>query len=601
MEPKPSLWSALFKERKAKGISKLDALVKSFSITEKVLFVVCAVIFAAGALSLLGKVSDAFSVDVPARGGSLVEGIVGTPRFVNPLLAVSDADRDLTELVYSGLLKDMPDGSVAPDLAESYNVSQNGLDYSVTIRSDARFSDGEPVTADDVLYTIQEAQDPTLKSPRFVNWQGVTVEKTGTNSVVFHLKQPYAPFIENLTMGIMPAHIWKTVTVDQIPFSTRNADPIGSGPYEIASVIRSSDGIPTEFILKANPSYALGAPYIPTLYIKPFNDEQGMLAALENGTIESASNLSPESAKALASNQGVDILSAPLTRIFGVFFNQNQNEILAHAEVRKALDMAIDKQAIVRDVLDGYGTAIDGPLPPTVAEKLSAESAANDATASSSALEASSSLAEAEAMLAKAGWKKDPVTGTYELVSGRGKNAATTTLSISLATADVPELVLAAKEIESDWTALGVQVDVKVFEPSDLNQSVIRPRKYDALLFGLVTGKSADLYPFWDSSQRNDPGLNIAMYTNSKADALLEAMRAATSSDIIASDYGKLQAIVAADEPAIFLWSPDFLYAVPKDLHGVELGEITTTSDRFLNVKDWYISTDRVWNIFVKN
>ncbi|MBX4209178.1 peptide ABC transporter substrate-binding protein [Candidatus Parcubacteria bacterium] len=593
MEQNSPLFRVLFRERKAKGIEKLDGIARSFSITEKVLFLLCLAIFAGGVLSLLGKISDSFSVNVPRRGGSLVEGIVGTPRFVNPLLAVSDADRDLSQLVYSGLLKAKPDGSFVPDLAETYTISPDGLVYSFTLRSNARFHDGTPVTADDVAFTVGRAQDPALKSPRFVNWQGVVVEKTGTRTISFRLKQAYAPFANNLTLGILPAHLWKGLSPDQIPFSSLNTNAVGSGPFVIASISKSADGIPTEFALKANPDYALGEPYISNLYIKSFGSEKTLVAALDSKDVESASNLSPASAETLErAHDDAIVVSAPLTRIFGIFFNQSQNELLAHKEIRKALELAVDRNALITSVLQGYATAIDGPLPPTIAEKAFADSASKASTTAAD-------LDAAAKLLAKAGWKKNP-EGIYEL-KPKTKGTASTTLALSISTANIPELVLAAKKIEEAWKAFGVKADVQVFEPSDLNQSVIRPRKYDALLFGLVTGKNSDLYPFWHSSQRNDPGLNIALYTNQKADKLLEKMRLATSSASAASGYASLKAEIGNDTPAIFLWSPDFLYAIPPKLHGAVLGEITTSSDRFLGVEKWYVDTDHVWKIFAKD
>jgi len=219
-----NLLQSLTRERKARGTDKLESLRSSFSITEKVLFLLCFVVFAGSVLALLGKISDAFSVNIPRHGGTLVEGIVGTPRFVNPLLTESDADRDVTALVYSGLLKEKTDGTYTPDLAESYTVSSDGLTYIVTIRANAVWSDGTPVTADDVIFTVQKAQDPALKSPRFVNWQGVTVEKTNDKTVTFRLKQPYAPFVQNLAFGVLPAHLWKSLTTDQMSFSALNTN-----------------------------------------------------------------------------------------------------------------------------------------------------------------------------------------------------------------------------------------------------------------------------------------------------------------------------------------------------------------------------------------
>lgn len=577
-----NLWRHLVRERKAPGLHKVESTFRSFSVTEKTVFAVLAAIFAVSAFALLMKVSASFSVGVPEHGGTLAEGVVGTPRFINPLLAISDTDRDLTSLVYSGLLKATPSGAFVPDLAKEYSVSPDGLVYSFTLRDDAVFHDGTPVTAEDVKFTIEKAKDSALKSPKRVNWEGVAIETQGDRSITFTLKQPYAPFVSSLTMGVMPQKTWQSLTADQMPFSSLNINPIGSGPYKVDSVERSKDGIPDAVTLVANEDYALGEPYISTIVFKFYGSEKTLVDALSKGDVESASNLSPASAASLKG--GKNILTAPLTRVFGVFFNQNENEILAHKEVRKALAQAVDKDAVIADILKGYGTAAEGPLPPTIEAKAASTSAATSTAAMTA--------------FTKAGWKKNS-EGVYEL-KGKTKNSASTTLSLSLSTANVPDLVESARLIEGYWKDFGAQVDVRVFESSDLNQGVIRPRKYDALLFGLVIGKNSDLYPYWHSSQRNDPGLNVAMYTNAKADKLLEKMRQATSTESRQSLYADFKKEIDADTPAIFLWSPDFIYAVPKKLQGVSLGEITTSSDRFAGVEKWYIESESVWNLFAK-
>jgi len=580
MEPNHSFLRTLVRERKIAYLEKVQRIFNSLSITEKVLFLVFALIFICATLSLLGKTSAQFSVNIPHDGGQIVEGIVGTPRFINPLLASSDADRDLTTLVYSGLLKAKPNGTYAPDLAQSYTISPDGLTYTFIIDDHAVFHDGTPVMAEDVKFTVEKALEPNLKSPRRVNWEGVTIQKAENKTIVFSLKQPYAPFISNLTLGIIPKHLWQSLESDQIPFSSLNINPIGSGPYKVARVIRSSDGIPNEVILTANRAYTKGKPHITTIDLKFFAQEKTLLAALQNGIVESASNLTPTGATTV--EKLTPILYAPLTRVFGIFFNQNENEVLAHKEVRKALEASVDKDFILQNILQGYASQTDGPLP----ARTSALASTSQATGTA-----------ATDFLTKAKWKKNPSTGLFEL---KGKNGSTT-LSLSLSTANIPELVESAQKIKEGWSALGAHVDVKVFEPTDLNQGVIRPRKYDALLFGLVTGKNSDLYPFWHSSQRNDPGLNIALYTNTKVDKALEKMRTATSSAIVAAQYALFRKELDTDTPAIFLWSPDFIYAIPEKLHGVDLGEITTPSDRFSGIEDWYVETDTVWKIFVKD
>ncbi|MFA6095740.1 MAG: ABC transporter substrate-binding protein, partial [Candidatus Paceibacterota bacterium] len=436
--------------------------------------------------------------------------------------------------------------------------------------------------ADDIEFTIAKAQDSTLKSPRRPNWEGVTVEKGGPKEVTLMLKQPYAPFIANTTIGILPKHAWRGFESDQFPFSQYNIEPIGSGPYEIDSVTRSKDGVPTEYTLKAFDRYALGKPFISEFRFSFFSNEKALISALTDDAIESAANISAREAVVL-SEKGVSLVRAPLTRVFGVFFNQNQKELLAHKELRKALGDALDKDAIVDKALLGSGTAAKSPLPPTVADKV-ALSLGDDAqgTTTESIL----------ATLKKSKWIRESATSTLTYAPSA---KVRTPVSFSLTTSNVPELVETAGMIEASWEELGADIDVKVFEPSDLNQSVIRPRKYDALLFGLVVGRDPDLYAFWHSSQRNDPGLNIAMYTNTKADKALEDMRKATSSEASSGLYDKFAKEIETDTPAIFLYSPDFIYAAPDAVKNLTLGQITTPNDRFLSVYKWYVETDRIW------
>jgi peptide/nickel transport system substrate-binding protein len=569
--------------RRIFGLNRLESIFRSFSITEKAVFLVAAGLFAIGTLSVLHKLSDEFTVEIPARGGSLSEGIVGTPRFINPLLATSDADKDLTALVYSGLLKRTSAGALVPDLAASSSVSDDGLTYSFTIRPDAKFHDGKPLTADDVEFTVQKAQDSALKSPRQVSWEGVTVQKTGTHEISFILKKPYAPFMSSLTLGILPKHVWQAFQSDQFAFSSFNSNPIGSGPYKVSSVSRSDVGVPVSMSLRANRSYSLGEPYITNLSLNFYANDKALKEAILNGSVEGGSNLSPASAAELSTS--VRIMEAPLTRIFGIFFNQNNKELLAHKAVRQALNLLIDKQEIIDKVLMGYGSVATDPLPPRTGTFLGD-------TASSTF---SRDTDKAQALLAKDGWKMNLSTNILE---SKPAKAATTTLSFSLSTANVPELVDAAKHIEEDWSSAGIQADVKIFEPSDLNQTIIRPRKYEALLFGMVTGTDPDLYAFWHSSQRNDPGLNVSMYTNAKADKLLESMRQTADTAELSAQYKKFADEIATDSPAVFLWSPNFIYAIPNKVQGVKLRQITNPSDRFLDIETWYVDTDRIWEIF---
>lgn len=563
-----------------------------FSEGSRALFLFFAAVCVFSSVSLIYLLNESLLVAVPAYGGSLSEGVIGSPRFINPILAVSDSDRDLTSLVYSGLLRATPGGDYESDLAQSYTVSPDGKSYTFTLRPNATFHNGMPVTADDVVFTVNKTQDGILKSPLKANWDGVSVAAIDAHTVQFTLKSPYAPFVENLTMGILPKALWQNVTDDEFSFSNLNTQPVGSGPFKVADIARNASGIPASYTLVPFNKYSLGAPYLSTLTLKFYQNETALVAGLKSGDIDAASGISPTDVATLSLPQSV-VGKAPLNRVFGVFFNQNQSPVLRDHDVRQALEDAVDRNALLTKVLGGYGTALTGPVPPSLIGGNASTGATNtQASADDLALAAQQSLI-------KKGWVIQ--SGVLTKTTGKGKSVSTETLQFSLATDNVPELRASAEYLKEVWGKMGAKVTVQIYDQGDLSQNVIRPRKYDALLFGEVIGRELDLFAFWHSSQRNDPGLNIALYANSSADKILEQLRTTSSDDARAQLYGQFESQLAGDIPAIFLYAPDFVYIVPKQLAGLNLGFIETPSDRFLSVTDWHLETDAVWPIFARS
>ena len=558
--------------------------IGSFSLTEKIIFYAFVGIFIATGLTLLYSMNKAFLVEVPAKGGTLQEGIIGSPRFINPLLAISEADKDLTSLVYSGLLKATPEGNLENDLALSYTVSEDGLIYDFILKDNIYFHDGKKLTADDVMFTIEKAQDVMLKSPKRPNWDGIVLEKVSDKEIRFTLKQAYYPFLENLTLGILPKHLWKGLDSDQFASSLLNVEPIGSGPYKIKSVQKNSSGLPVSYQLSSFKNYISGQPYISTLIIKLYSNESDILTAFKKGEIESLNGISPQEISKINLN-GSRIEKSTLPRVFGVFFNQNQAPVFANKEVRIALDTALDKQEIINSVLGGYGVPINEPIPP------GGEFDVKNASSSESSV---SRLEQAQNILKKAGWSLNEESKVMEKKSKKD----TIQLKFSISTGEAPELKAVAQKIKEQWEKIGASVDVKVFETGDLNQNIIRPRKYDALFFGEIIGRDLDLYPFWHSSQRNDPGLNIAMYTNSKVDKILEDTRTILDKNKRFEKYKELEKIMEEDTPVAFTYSPEFIYIVPSKIKNINLGQVTVPSERFLNISKWNIGTDKVWKVF---
>lgn len=559
-------------------------LLRSFTIAEKAVFYFFASVFLLSGIILLWQVNNAYLVEVPTRGGTLTEGMVGNPRFINPVLAISEADKNLVALLYSGLVRITPEGKIKNDLAKELVASEDRLTYIAQIQEDARFHDGKPVTADDVIFTIGKIIDPAIKSPKRGNWDGVTIEKIDEETISFKLKQAYTPFIYNLAIGILPKHIWKNVSDDEFSFSQFNTLPIGSGPYKVERVERNSGGIPNFYQLTPFENVSNQAPFIKNLVFRFYQSEAMLIEAYNEHGVESLGGISPEKVLELKTN-GSHIISSPLPRVFAIFFNQSQSKVLLNKEVRQALDLASPKEEIIKKILGGYGTVIDSPLPAGIYPW----------TAANQELSSEERLEMAKALLAKAGWQSNAETGVLEKKSGSGMMS----LSFSISTGDVPELERVASELVTAWQKLGAKVDVLVFETGDLNQNVIRPRNFDALLFGEVVGRDADLYPFWHSSQRTDPGLNIALYANSRADKFLDNARSSSEPETIESNHKAFVEELKADVPAIFLYTPGFLYVVPKKMAAVNLGSLTVSQDRFLGVRDWFLETDKVWKIFV--
>ncbi len=521
--------------------------------------------------------TDTYSDSVPADGGSFREGIVGIPRFINPLLVISDADRDVTSIVYTGLLRHDGKGNLALSLAEHYEISEDGLSYTFYLHRNARWSDGAPLGADDVIYTISLAKDPQYRSVIRPNWEGVTVEKIDDYTVIFTLAKPYAPFLENATLGILPKHIWREVLPAEFPLSEFNLRPVGAGPYRAVGFEQQPNGRIASYALEANPYYLPAAPHISQIKLMFFTSAAELLEARAGNLIDTASM-----SAALDVPAGDTVIRLPIARIFGVFFNQNSTEVLADEAVREALQYATDRQRLVTDVLHTNGIPIHTPLPISGTGALSDQAAFHLNVASSTAL------------LERAGWTDEDNDGIRE----KNINDQTIRLAFTISTTNAPDLAATARLLQEMWKAVGADVQVAIFEIGDFEQNILRQRNYESLLFGEVFGYDPDPFAFWHASQRNDPGLNIALYTNPQADTLLEKARTVTDRTARHAIYEEFQSIVLADNPAVFLYSPEYAYVPVGSIKNINLTQIVVPSDRFGSIHEWYIKTKKQWKGF---
>jgi peptide/nickel transport system substrate-binding protein len=580
-----NLWQNLTVWRRTKFVSKIEDILPKFTASERATLYSLSILLALSVGYILIDLNKETTIEIPANGGQIVEGLVGTPRFINPILAISDTDRDLTTLLYSGLMRATPDGDTVPDLAESYTISDDGLVYTFKLKDDVTFHDGSAITSADIAFTVSLAQTPDIKSPKRADWEGVGVEEVDEQTISFILARPYSPFLENTTIGILPMHLWKEVPPGEFPFFRLNTRPIGSGPFKFENLSSDKTGAPTKYNLNYFKNFSLGRPHIDSLKFIFFANESALIDAFKNGEIQSASGISPLHLTQIEFSNSI-LIKTILPRVFAIFINQNKSDALSDKSVRSALDLALDKNAIIEEVLGGYGTPLNGPIPPGVIISVNQEHIVNNNVQ----LTKKERISMAKDLLLNANWEQNEETEIWE------KDG--TPISFSIKTSNTPELALSAEKVVETWRELGIDVTLEIFATSDLNTSVIRPREYEALLFGEIVGRTLDLFAFWHSSQRDDPGLNLALYTNSGADKLLSEARVETDREIREEKYIEFDKIVSEDQPAIFLYSPEFLYVVPSNLYGIKLGALTTPAERFLNVYQWHKEIERVWSIF---
>jgi len=518
-----------------------------------------------------------FTKPIPKSGGEYVEGVVGQPLYINPLLSqTSEADSDLVQFIYSGLFKYDSKGELKNDLAEGYEVSEDQKTYTVHLRKNLFWHDGQPLTANDVLFTISVLQDPAYKSPLRQNWQEVDVAQVDDYTLDFNIRNPYFGFLSNLTVGILPKHIWGNIAPEKFSLADYNLKPIGSGPYKFVDFQKSSSGEILSYNLKAFDKYSEGEAYISRIVFNFYPDEDTMIAAYNKKEIKGMQTIDPEKIDSIKNKKSTKINELFYPRYFSVFFNQSKSVPLANNNVRKALAQAVNRKEIIDQILKGRGVQIFSPFLETMDEN------------NSDVDKREFDLGKAKEILDDAGWKmKDGETV-------REKNG--TKLQFKIYTADYSALVETANILVKQWKEIGVDASVEALSVTDLQQNYIRPREYEALLFGQVTSFDPDLYSYWHSSQKADPGLNLGMLDNKDADALLRDIRQELDEEKRAEKYKEFQKILSEEVPAVFLYSPYYLYPVSSDVKGIDVKNINFPYWRFADVNKWYINTSRVKN-----
>lgn len=510
----------------------------------------------------------------PVPGGLYTEGLIGKFTNANPLYATGPADLAVSRLVFSGLFKYDNNNKLAPDLATSWKRNALGTSYTVQLRRGVSWQDGQPFTANDVLYTYRTIQDPLAQSALYSGWQGVNVTKAGDYTVIFNLPDRLSSFPYSLTNGIIPEHALKDIPPEQLRSAPFNTDPIGTGPFKwkFVEVTGSSDADRRQKItLAAYKKYWDGHPKLDGISLMTFPDDQQMTTAFKKKEINAMSGL--ESVlDDLAEDPGVQVYNTPETSAVGAFFN-NSRTPLSETAIRQALVRGVDRGQLPGLFKGPFYTA-DGPL---LRGQLGYDKQLR---------ELSYNLKAANKLLDDAGWKRD--AGGQRSKDGRS-------LTLGLSSQNTEQYTKVAEFLQYQWAKLGVKISVHYFNANDLQGQIIGSHNYDILLYGINIGVDPDILAYWDSSQASvgSQGLNLSEYKSKDADRALEAGRTRAEPDIRAVKYRAFLEAWRKDAPALILYQPDSIYVSRGQVFNFERRATNSSADRFYNAADWEIRQQR--------
>lgn len=571
---------------------------------------------------------------VPVVGGEYIEGVVGSPRYINPLYSqINDIDSDIGKLVFSSLYKHNKDGELIRDLVVESDVNKDNTVYTFTIRDDVKWHNGDQLTADDIVFTFNAIKNADYNSPLRSSFSGVEIKQLDDRRIEFALSKSYAPFKQLLTFGILPKDVWGQIPIQSASLAELNLKPIGSGPYKFQSLIKDKTGNIQAYNLTRNQEYYGNKPYVEELQFKFYINYIEAVDDLNKNKIDGIAHLPHHQKNELAAQGSLNFYRLNMPRISSIFLNQDDNSALEDRVVRQALAYALNKQEIANNFPSGILKPVHFPFPSMVF------------THTPEVEKYEFDKQKAQNLLKEAGWerfeiseqeikdikekqsnfkeqkqdgqrqeeeednastqeeltdqeKTKMVLGAGEWLQKQGENENETQyLYLTLTTLENKKNEQVVDDIKKAWEDIGVRTQINVVSANEVRSEVIEPRNFEALYYTQVIDEESDYYTFWHSSQAKRSGLNIANYENEEVDGLLEEARKLSAEEERVQRYEQVQNLITQDLPAIFMFSPKYLYAQGKKIKGFDTSFIYSPNDRFSNVSNWYIKTGEklVW------
>lgn len=503
-------------------------------------------------------------VEEPVAPDQYVEAVAGEPPLLNPVLApYTLAGQDVLPLVFAALVRTDAAGNVELDLAERLDVVEDGRAYVVRLRDGLTWDDGAPLTAEDVAFTVQLIQAPEHQGSQALAdlWRGVAVEVVDPQTVRFRLPTPLASFPEHLTLGLLPRHALDGVAASELPLHPYNRRPVGSGPYRVALFA------PERLVLERNPAYHGTRPQLGRIELRVYGDRTTALQAVVRREVDGLAGLRPEEVERVSTSGQYVVYALPeRSKTAAVIFNL-ESPILREPAVRKALARVVDREALIRDALAGYGEPATGPIPAqSWAYVRGPASTEHDPAA-------------AAALLDEAGWR----------AGGDGvRQREAVPLQVALVTADTPDRLAVARALSEQVHAIGVRLDVRAVPADELFDAYLQPRQFEAALVGQWSmGSDPDVYPQWHSSQKGRSGGNYAGFADADVDRWLEVGRQEPDRELRRNAYRHFQARWVEEQPALVLYHPVYTFAVSRDVWGVAADPVPDSSWRLRSAVRW--------------
>lgn len=546
------------------------------SATEQRVIQTALLLFFLSLASLFGIYFFSHRVSIPTEGGEYTEALVGEPQLINPLYAsTNDADKDLVALIYSGLMKWKPKEGLVPDLAESINLNEEGTVITATIRENAKFHNGDPVLARDVLFTINAIQNPAYRSPLYGSFKNISVVQESDRVISFVFEKPSASFLQNLTVGILPANLWADILPQNAPLTALNLQPIGSGPFQFVEFTKDKKGSIRSYTLEPFADWYLSRAYIKRLSFKFYPDHESALNALENKYVDGVGVVPFKNKDETGQNRAIVLHSPTLDRETILFFNQKTNEQLKNKTVREAIALSIDKTELAQTILEGQARAIQGFLLPGMVGYV----------------ETAQTTADVEK--AKTLLKEAKVIGVEEKEVKEEKEGQITKKpnQFTLTTPNGKEFELVAQYIKDRLETIGLEIEIITIPTQTFFDEVVAPRNFELLLTTVMFDTTQDPYLFWHSSQTGSTGFNIVEYQNLEVDKFLESARTTIKTEERQKLYQTFEEKLSSDLPAMFLYQSTLGYAISRDIQNASFESIRAPFDRFANANEWYIKT----------